>query len=30
MIAITPDDPAAAAGLLDAAAYSAHLEESAH
>ena len=30
MIAITPDDPAAAAGLLDAAAYGAHLEESAH
>jgi glycine cleavage system H protein len=30
MIAITPDDPGAAAGLLDAAAYSAHLEESAH
>jgi hypothetical protein len=30
MIAITPDDPAAASGLLDAAGYSAHLEESAH
>jgi glycine cleavage system H protein len=30
MIAITPDDASAAAGLLDAAAYSAHLEESAH
>jgi glycine cleavage system H protein len=30
MIAIAPDDPAAAEGLLDAAAYSAHLEEAAH
>jgi glycine cleavage system H protein len=30
MIAITPDDAGAAAELLDAAAYSAHLEESAH
>jgi len=30
MIAITPDDPNAATGLLDAAGYSAHLEESAH
>jgi glycine cleavage system H protein len=30
MIAIAPDDANAAAGLLDAAAYSAHLEASAH
>ncbi len=30
MVAITPDDASAAAGLLDAAAYLAHLEESAH
>ena len=30
MIAIAPDDAGAAAELLDAAAYSAHLEESAH
>jgi hypothetical protein len=30
MIAIAPDDANAAAGLLDAAAYTAHLEESAH
>jgi glycine cleavage system H protein len=30
MIAITPDDPSAASGLLDAPAYSRLLEESAH
>ena len=30
MVAIVPDDAAAAAGLLDAAAYSAHLEQAAH
>jgi glycine cleavage system H protein len=30
MIAITPDDANAAAGLMEPAAYSAHLEESAH
>ncbi len=30
MIAITPDDAGAAAGLLEPAAYAAHLEESAH
>ncbi len=30
MVAITPDDAGAAAGLLDPAAYLAHLQESAH
>jgi len=30
MIAITPSDPKAAAGLLDAAAYTAHVKASAH
>jgi glycine cleavage system H protein len=30
MIAIAPDDAAAAAGLMEAAAYAKHLEESAH